>query len=171
MKLFLKKPVFFELNFNKYNATDETGRPVFKIRRKFFFFGCIQIYDSGNNCLGYLRERFSFMRPCFDLYFGDTYFGQLMGDKQFFSPNFLLDFQGWRIQGSFPDGYFRLVDITGQLVATAEEQRMRFGGGSVSIGPRTYEIYIPDPENAPYAVLIICALDMALHTAESDTAP
>ena len=144
--------------FHVYDVIDENGNILFRIHRQYFFFGATQIYDVKNHYLGGFIEKYSPLQYCYDFYIGNEYAGQLVRDAKWHKANYMLDFYGWRIQGNILTEYFRLADMTGKLIATAERQWKEISGVTVAFGPAVYEMYIADSENLLCAVLVILAM-------------
>ena len=96
------------------------------------------------------QQVFTFL-PKFDLYVGEQCVGTIRKEFTFLRPSFTLDFNGWRVEGSFMEWDYTIVDAAGQQVASVSKELFHWTD--------TYVIDVADEENALYALMVVLAID------------
>ena len=79
-------------------------------------------------CVGTIRKEFTFLRP-----------------------SFTLDFNGWRVEGSFMEWDYAIVDAAGRQVASVSKELFHWTD--------TYVIDVAEEQNALYALMVVLAID------------
>ena len=96
------------------------------------------------------QQVFTFL-PKFDLYIGEQCVGTIRKEFTFLRPSFTLDFNGWRVEGSFMEWDYAIVDAAGQQVASVSKELFHWTD--------TYVIDVAEEENALYALMVVLAID------------
>ena len=96
------------------------------------------------------QQVFTFL-PKFDLYIGEQCVGTIRKEFTFLRPSFTLDFNGWRVEGSFMEWDYAIVDAAGQHVASVSKELFHWTD--------TYVIDVAEEENALYALMVVLAID------------
>ncbi len=149
MKLIFKQRMFSW--FDSYDIYDEAGAVVYTVKGKLSWGHCLKIYDARGNEVGTVRERILTFLPEFELYLGDQYFGCVSKELSFFRPRYHIDCYGWRVEGHLLEWDYNIVDSYGAFVATISKQLFRWTD--------TYEIDVPNPQNALGALMLVLAID------------
>lgn len=89
--------------------------------------------------------------PKFDLYIGERSIGTIRKEFTLFRPAFVLDFNGWRVQGSFLEWDYTIEDAGGGTVARIAKELLRWTD--------TYTIDVPDARDALCALMVVLAID------------
>lgn len=89
--------------------------------------------------------------PKFELYIGERYVGEIRKELTLFRPAFALDFNGWRVQGSFLEWDYTIEDAAGRTVARIAKELLRWTD--------TYTIDVPDARDALCALMVVLAID------------
>ena len=77
--------------------------------------------------------------------------GTIRKEFTFLRPSFTLDFNGWRVEGSFMEWEYRILDAQGRLVASISKELFHWTD--------TYVIDVAEGENALYALMVVLAID------------
>ncbi len=85
------------------------------------------------------------------LYIGERYVGEVRKEPALFRPAFALDFNGWRVQGSFSEWDYTIEDMAGRTVAAISKELLRWTD--------TYTIDVPDAGDALCALMAVLAID------------
>ena len=85
------------------------------------------------------------------LYIGERYVGEVRKELTLFRPAFALDFNGWRVQGSFSEWDYTIEDMAGRTVAAISKELLRWTD--------TYTIDVPDAGDALCALMAVLAID------------
>lgn len=100
MKLCFKQRFFSW--FDSYDIYDaSTGATAFTVEGKLAWGHCLHILDAQGRHIATVKERVLTFLPKFDLYIGERSIGTIRKEFTLFRPAFVLDFNGWRVQGSF----------------------------------------------------------------------
>ncbi|MBE6646165.1 MAG: hypothetical protein E7611_00825 [Ruminococcaceae bacterium] len=148
MKLLFKQRFTFGLDtYDIYNEMDET---VFTVKSRFALGRKLEIYDRGGNLVGTLIGKVFTFLPTFEMYVGDSLVGTIQKQMTFFKPKFILDCNGWEVNGSFWEWDYSIVDSTGKAVATLTQE---FDWTD------TYILDIVDDADALAVLMIVIAID------------
>ena len=149
MKLLFKQRFFSW--FDSYDIYDEAGNTVFTVEGKLGWGHRLHILDSRGNHIGTVKEKVISFLPSFELYEGDRYLGRLKKEFTFFRPAFHMDFNGWKISGSFFEWDYEILDGRGSCVAVVSKELWNWTD--------TYSIDVAEPRDALYALMVVLAID------------
>ena len=127
MKLCFKQRFFSW--FDSYDIYDaSTGATAFTVEGKLAWGHCLHILDAQGRHIATIRKEFTLFRPAF-----------------------VLDFNGWRVQGSFLEWDYTIEDAAGRTVARIAKELLRWTD--------TYTIDVPDARDALCALMVVLAID------------
>ena len=101
MKMLFKQRLFSW--FDSYDIYDESGNTLYTVKGQLSWGHCLKIFGASGEELGTVKERVFTFLPKFELYIGSSYIGCIKKEFTFFRPSFNIDFNGWHIDGSFPE--------------------------------------------------------------------
>ena len=96
------------------------------------------------------QQVFTFL-PKFDLYIGEQCVGTICKEFTFLRPSFTLDCKGWRMEGSFMEWDYTILDAQNRQVATVSKELFHWTD--------TYVIDVAEEQDALYALMIVLAID------------
>ena len=150
MKLCFKQRFFSW--FDSYDIYDaSTGATAFTVEGKLAWGHCLHILDAQGRHIATVKERVLTFLPKFDLYIGERSIGTIRKELTLFRPAFVLDFNGWRVQGSFLEWDYTIEDAAGRTVARIAKELLRWTD--------TYTIDVPDARDALCALMVVLAID------------
>ena len=126
------------------------GETVFTVKSRFALGRKLEIYDRGGYLVGTLIGKVFTFLPTFEMYVGDSLVGTIQKQMTFFKPKFILDCNGWEVNGSFWEWDYSIVDSTGKAVATLTQE---FDWTD------TYILDIVDDTDALAVLMIVIAID------------
>ena len=152
MKLCFKQRFFSW--FDSYDIYDaSTGATAFTVEGKLAWGHCLHILDAQGRHIATVKERVLTFLPKFDLYIGERSIGTIRKEFTLFRPAFVLDFNGWRVQGSFLEWDYAVTDPAGRTVMAASKELLHWTD--------TYVLDIARPEDALLCLMIVLAIDAA----------
>ena len=152
MKLCFKQRFFSW--FDSYDIYDaSTGATAFTVEGKLAWGHCLHILDAQGRHIATVKERVLTFLPKFDLYIGERSIGTIRKELTLFRPAFVLDFNGWRVQGSFLEWDYAVTDPAGRTVMAASKELLHWTD--------TYVLDIARPEDALLCLMIGLAIDAA----------
>ena len=152
MKLCFKQRFFSW--FDSYDIYDaSTGATAFTVEGKLAWGHCLHILDAQGRHIATVKERVLTFLPKFDLYVGERSIGTIRKEFTLFRPAFVLDFNGWRVQGSFLEWDYAVTDPAGRTVMAASKELLHWTD--------TYVLDIARPEDALLCLMIVLAIDAA----------
>ena len=89
--------------------------------------------------------------PKFELYAGEQYLGCVQKEFTFFKPKFVIDFNGWSVEGHVWEWDYEIQDKTGRTVALVNKEVFTLAD--------TYVMEIDKPEEALYVLMLVLAID------------
>ena len=149
MKLLFRQRFFSW--FDSYDIYDEHENTVYTVKGQFSWGHCLKIYDVSGREVGTVKERVFTFLPKFELYEGPQYIGCISKEISFLKPNYNIDFNGWKIRGSFMEGDYTITGAGGREIAVISKELFHMTD--------TYVLDIADPENALYVLMFILAID------------
>ena len=150
MKLLFKQRFFSW--FDSYDIYDTaTGAVAFTVEGKLAWGHCLHILDPQGRHIATVKERVLTFLPKFELYIGDRHIGEIRKEFTLFRPAFALDFNGWRVQGSFLEWDYTIEDAAGRTVARISKELLHWTD--------TYTIDVPDAGDALCALMVVLAID------------
>ncbi|MBD9278882.1 MAG: hypothetical protein EGS70_00610 [Clostridiales bacterium] len=126
MKLCFKQRFFSW--FDSYDIYDaSTGATAFTVEGKLAWGHCLHILDAQGRHIATVKERVLTFLPKFDLYIGERSIGTIRKELTLFRPAFVLDFNGWQVEGDFMgDGETRISLYPGEYLS------LRYNGAEVA---------------------------------------
>ena len=149
MKLLFKQRFFSW--FDSYDIYDEAGNTVYTVEGKLAWGHCLHILDPMGRHIATVKQQVFTFLPKFDLYIGEQCVGTICKEFTFLRPSFTLDCKGWRVEGSFMEWDYAIVDAAGQQVASVSKELFHWTD--------TYVIDVADEENSLYALMVVLAID------------
>ena len=150
MKLCFKQRFFSW--FDSYDIYDyDTGDVVYTVEGQLAWGHCLHILDADGRHIATVKQQVLTFLPKFDLYIGEQCVGTIRKEFTFLRPSFTLDFNGWRVEGSFMEWDYTIVDAAGRPVASVSKELFHWTD--------TYVIDVADEENALYALMVVLAID------------
>lgn len=149
MKMLFKQRLFSW--FDSYDIYDESGNTLYTVKGQLSWSHCLKIFGASGEELGTVKERVFTFLPKFELYIGSSYIGCIKKEFTFFRPSFNIDFNGWHIDGSFPEWDYTVYGAGGSVVATVSKELFRWTD--------TYVIEVADTSDALCALMLVLAID------------
>lgn len=149
MKLLFKQRFFSW--FDDYDIYDEEGHTVYTVKGKLSWGHKLVIYDTQNREVAMVQERVISLLPKFEIYVGSRYLGCIHKEFSLFTPKFHIDYNGWRVEGSFMEWDYRIVNAQNVCVAEISKELFQWTD--------TYVIDVRNPEDALGALMLVLAID------------
>ena len=149
MKLIFKQRFFSW--FDSYDIYYESGETAYTVKGQLAWGHCLKIYGPTGQEIGTVQEKVLTFLPKFEMYLGDRYMGCIRKEFSLFVPKFTVDCSGWSVDGSFLEWDYRILDASGQLIATVSKEILNFTD--------TYVMDIVHPENALGVLMLVLAID------------
>jgi uncharacterized protein YxjI len=84
------------------------------------------------------------------MYLGDRYVGSIRKEFTFFRPRFIIDCNGWQVEGDWLEWDYSILDDRGQCIAYINKE---FNWTD------TYTIDVHDPNHATCVLMLVLAID------------
>ena len=139
--------------FDSYDIYDVNGETRFVVRGRPAWGHKLEIYDRNDRYLGKIQQEVLTFLPRFDLYVGAVCIGQIKKEFTLFRPSFVLDCNGWQVEGNLFEWDYTITDAYGAEVAYLSKELLHVTD--------TYVLDIPDPQNALLVLMIALAIDAA----------
>ena len=149
MKLLFKQRMFSW--FDSYDIYDEAGRTLYTVKGQLSWGHCLKIFDASGNEIGMVKQEILTFLPKFAIYLGSDYVGCISKELSLFTPKYDIDFNGWHIEGDFFEWDYRIMDISGQQIATVSKELFNWTD--------TYVIDVHDSQDALCALMLVLAID------------
>lgn len=149
MKLLFKQKLFSW--FDSYDIYDEAGNVAYTVKGQLSWGHRLKIFDSQEREIGTVQERIFTFLPKFEIYLGDSYVGCISKEFTLFKPVFDIDYNGWYVEGNFFEWDYRIVDMSGQCVATISKEIFNWTD--------TYVIDVCNSEDALGVLMLVLAID------------
>lgn len=150
MKLLFKERFFSWLD--SYDVFDEQGNTLYTVEGQLDWGHRLHILDSQGQHVATLREVvLTFLRPRFEIFLGEEKAGEITKELTLFKPRFDVDFRGWSVTGDFWEWDYRILDASGNQVASVSKEVWHWTD--------TYTIEVADPADALCALLVVLAID------------
>ena len=149
MKLLFKQRFFSWLD--SYDIYNEAGETAYVVKGQLAFGHCLKIYDSADNELGTVKQRLLTFLPKFELYRGQQYMGCISRELTFFKPSYIIDCNGWRVDGDWFEWDYTIVSASGIPVAKISKELMNWTD--------TYSIEVYNPADALCVLMVVLAID------------
>lgn len=148
MKMLFRQRFFSWLD--SYDIWDEQGAKLFTVKGQLSWGHCLKIFSADGRELGTVKERVLSFLPRFEIWEGSAYLGSIRRELSFFRPKYVIDFKGWRVEGSFMEWDYDILNEHG-LVATISKELFNLTD--------TYSIETADPRDALYVLMFVLAMD------------
>lgn len=149
MKLLFKQRMFSWFDsYDVYNTFEET---VFTVKEKLSWGHCFKIFNANNIEVGTVKQKIISFLPRFEIYNSQGYVGCIKREFTFFRPRYTVDFMGWRVEGSFMEWDYNIIDGNGQIIATVSKELLNWTD--------TYSIDVYNPDDALFALMLVVAID------------
>ena len=149
MKLLFKQRMFSW--FDSYDIYDEAGNVFYTVRGQLAWGHLLRIYDAHGREVGCIKERVLTWLPQFEMYLGDRYVGSIRKELSFFRPRFVIDCNGWQVEGDWFEWDYRILDDRGQCIAYVNKELFNWTD--------TYTIDVRDPNHATCILMLVLAID------------
>ncbi len=149
MKLWFKQRFFSW--FDSYDIYNEDGSVAFTVEGKLSWGHRLHILNPAGEHIATVQQRVLTFLPKFDLYCGENCIGTIYKEFTLFKPAFHLDFNGWRVQGSWMEWDYTIEDGNGCAVAQISKELFHLTD--------TYVIDVAQPMDALYVLMIVLAID------------
>lgn len=149
MKLLFKQRFFSW--FDSYDIYDEEGNTVYVVKGQLSWGHCLKIFDSAGKEVGTVQEKVFTLLPEFCLYLGDTRIGSIYKEFSLFKSKFVIDYNGWRVEGDFMGWDYQVLNRAGRQVAKVSKQLFNWTD--------TYVIDVCDPADSVCALMLVLAID------------
>jgi len=149
MKLLFKQRMFSW--FDSYDIYNEAGETVYTVKGQLAWGHCLKIYDAEGSEIGTVKERVLTWLPKFELYLGDHYAGCITKEFTFLKPKFNIDCNGWRVEGSWLEWDYSILNEGGEEVAAISKELWKWTD--------TYVIDVHNLDDALCALMVVLAID------------
>lgn len=149
MKLLFKQRFFSW--FDSYDIFDTAGQTVYTVHGELSWGHQLRIYDAAGNELGLVKQRVLTFMPKFELYFGSRYAGCIRREWTLFKPSYIIECNGWHVDGSFWEWDYRITAADGRTVATISKELFNWTD--------TYVIDVRNPADALRVLMLVLAID------------
>lgn len=149
MKLLFRQRMFSW--FDSYGIYNDLGETVYTVKGRLSWGHCLKIFDAYGNEIGTVKERVLTFLPQFEMYCGGKYIGCIRKEFTFFRPRYNIDCNGWHIEGDLFEWDYRILDRSGQCVATISKELFRWTD--------TYTIDVRCPQDALCTLMLVLAID------------
>lgn len=151
MKLLFKQRLLSWLD--SYDIFDENWEKVYSVEGKLALGHTLVVSDYMGRELATLKQRLMTLLPRFDIIMNDTTIGTITQEFSLFKPIFVIDYNGWRVDGNFWEFDYRIYNTAGEEIAIIEKQFFNFTD--------TYIIDVHNPDNALQVLMTVLAIDAA----------
>ena len=149
MKLLFKQRLFSW--FDSYDIYDEAGNTIYVVKGELSWGHLLRIYDAAGNDLGMIKEKVLTWLPKFEMYLGDRYIGCISKEFSFFKPRYIIDCNGWQINGDWLEWDYTIRNAAGRSVAMVSKEIWNWTD--------TYVINVSDPQDALCVLMMALAID------------
>ncbi|MBQ3014121.1 MAG: LURP-one-related family protein [Clostridia bacterium] len=149
MKLLFKQRMFSW--FDSYDVYNEAGDILYTVRGDIAWGHLLRIYDGHGREIGVVKERVLTWLPKFEMHLGGRYVGSIRKELTFFRPRFLIDCNGWQVEGDWFEWDYHILDERGHSIAYVNKQLFNWTD--------TYVIDVRDPNHATCILMLVLAID------------
>lgn len=148
MRLYFKQRFFSW--FDSYDIYDEEGNTVFTVEGKLSWGHRLQVNDAMGRHIATLQEKIFTFLPQFELYIEENYVGCIKKEFTFLKPKFIIDCNGWEIDGEWLEWDYTITDgVRPVAVITKEPFHLT----------DQYVIDVSEPDEALAVLLVVLAID------------
>ncbi len=159
MRLVVKQKVFSW--FGKYNIFNEMGEVVYQVKGELSWGKLLRVYDANDMELGYVKEKVITLLPKFEFYMQGGLIGTMNKKFTFLKPKYLLDFNGWSIEGDVWGLNYQILNGTEPIAMVNKK--------FISVADE-YTIDVFNDQNDVLALLIVLAVDIDKARSDNDAA-
>ncbi len=155
MKLYIKQRVF-SLG-DKYDVYDADENVVFNVESEIFTIGAkLHLCDTSGNELYYIKRKLTFLLAEYEIYKGDDLCAVVSQEFALFRSKLIVDssFGSFDINGEFLSMDYEIMK-DGEYFGSVHKVWLSWGD--------TYELDIPEDENAGFLCSLVIAIDNCLH--------
>lgn len=149
MKLLFKQRFFSW--FDSYDIYDEAGNVAYVVKGQLSWGHKLVIYDASGEEVGMVVQRILTFLPKFEIHKHGQYMGCLNKEFSFFVPHYDLDYNGWHIDGSIMEWDYKVLDRSGNNIASVSKELFNFTD--------TYVLDIDNPQDALDVLMFVLAID------------
>ncbi len=148
MKLILKQKVFSWLD--KYDIYNENQEVMFQVQGRMTFGRKLEIFDNTENHVATIEKKLVSWLPTYKMYLNDEEVGKIKKEFTFFKPRFIVDYNGWDIEGDFWGWNYQIKCGT-DVIANISKEILAFTD--------VYTIDVLDETNMLEALLVVLTID------------
>lgn len=148
MQLYFKQRFFSW--FDSYDIYDEEGNTVFTVEGQLSWGHCLHVNDAMGRHIATLQQRVLTLLPKFEMYIEENYVGCITKELTFFKPRFVMDCNGWEIDGEWMEWDYTITD-SGRQVATVSKDLFHMTD--------RYMIDVAEEDEALAVLLVVLAID------------
>ena len=148
MKLLLKQKLLSFLD--SFNVFYEDDSIAYTVKSRIALGKNMFVYDANGNNVAQLKQKVLKFLPTYEIYKEGTYMGCVKKKLTLFSPEYILDYKGWSIEGDILGWNFSIYD-NGTRIMSVEKELLNLTD--------TYTIDIADDANALEGLLIALSID------------
>ena len=137
--------------FDSYDVYNEAGDILYTVRGDIAWGHLLRIYDGHGREIGVVKERVLTWLPKFEMHLGGRYVGSIRKELTFFRPRFLIDCNGWQVEGDWFEWDYHILDERGHSIAYVNKQLFNWTD--------TYVIDVRDPNHATCILMLVLAID------------
>ena len=149
MKLLFKQRMFSW--FDSYDVYNEAGDVIYTVRGDIAWGHLLRIYDAHGYEIGVVKERVLTWLPKFEMYLDGCYVGSIRKEFTFFRPRFVIDCNGWQVEGDWFEWDYHILDERGHSIAYVNKQLFNWTD--------TYVIDVRNPNHATCILMLVLAID------------
>lgn len=149
MKLLFKQRFFSW--FDSYDIYNEAGDIIYTVRGDIAWGHLLRIYDGHGQEIGVVKERVLTWLPKFEMYLDGRYVGSIRKEFTFFRPRFVIDCNGWQVEGDWFEWDYHILDERGHSIAYVNKQLFNWTD--------TYVIDVRNPNHATCILMLVLAID------------
>lgn len=136
--------------FDSYDIFDEDGNTIFTVEGQLSWGHCLHVNDAMGRHIATVQEKIFTFLPQFEFYIEEQYVGRIKKELTFFKPRFVIDCNGWEIDGEWLEWDYTIKDGP-RTVAVINKEPFHFTD--------TYNIDVAEPDEALAALLVVLAID------------
>ncbi len=148
MKLILKQRVFSWLD--KYDIYNENQEVMFHVQGKMAFGRKLEILNNTGTHVATIEQKIASLMPTYRMYLGGQEVGKIKKEFTFFKPKFIVDYNGWDVEGDFWDWNYQ-IRSGNNVVANIKKEFFVFTDA--------YIIDVADESNILEALMVVLTID------------
>ena len=137
--------------FDSYDIYNEAGDIIYTVRGDIAWGHLLRIYDAHGYEIGVVKERVLTWLPKFEMYLDGRYVGSIRKELTLFRPRFVIDCNGWQVDGDWFEWDYHILDDRGQCIAYVNKELFNWTD--------TYVIDVRNPNHATCILMLVLAID------------